>query len=325
VQRSGFAQVQDLGRPGYAGIGVAENGAGDQGSARLANALVGNSDDAALIEVIASTMEFRVEADLLIAVSGAVPQVRINGVSWPTHQPLAVPAGTAVTIPEPVGGSRAYLAINGVLTASRVLGSVAPDPLLGFGRRLTAGDTVDLTTDFHIAAVHPLPMFRLPSAPLRYGSNVTLTATTGPDLHRLKGGHAALAPAFTVTPQSDYIGVRLTGGDLQLVVRDEILSRGVPVGAVEVPPSGELIMLLRGRLVTAGYPVVAVLTRLAVDRLAQTRPGDSVLLQLVDAVAAQRAIEAAEVAHRDTAAHLARALRARGLGNLLAQRHASMA
>jgi allophanate hydrolase subunit 2 len=126
-----------------------------------------------------------------------------------------------------------------------------------------------------------------------------------------------------MTPQSDYIGVRLVGGDLSLAVRDEILSRGVPVGAVEVPPSGELIMLMRGRLVTAGYPVVAVLTRGSIDRLAQARPGDQVSLHLIDRETAMREIETLEGSHLETSARVASAFRARGLERLLDARHAS--
>lgn len=323
VQRSGYAHIQDLGRPGYAAIGVSGNGAGDQGSARLANALVGNRDAAPLIEVVASAFEFVTRGDLLLAVCGAVEHIVIDGYHWPTHQPVAVPSGARVVIPEPGVASRSYLALNGVIEAEQALGSVAPDPLLGFGRQLPAGSQITVATGFRAADVFPLSVFRVATIRQRFGTMVSLHATRGPDLDRLAGGAAALDATFEVTPQSDYIGVRLTGGDLSLAVRDEILSRGVPVGAVEVPPSGELIMLLRGRLVTAGYPVVAVLTRPSIDRLAQARPGDQVTLSLVDLDTAGQEIDAGEAAHLQAAVRVAAALTARGLGRLVDEQHAS--
>lgn len=323
VERAGFAQVQDLGRPGYASIGVAANGAGDQRSARLANTLVGNRDSAPIVEVVASAFEFTARGDLLVAATGAVDGIAVNGFQWPAHQPIAVPAGSRVAVPESHLGTRAYLAVNGTVEADRALGSVAPDPLLEFGRRLGVGDELVVDTGFHAADVSPLPVFRVPAKPLRLGGKVALRATRGPDLARLAGGEAALGATFEMTPQSDYIGVRMVGGDLSLAVRDEILSRGVPVGALEVPPSGELIALLRGRLVTAGYPVVAVLTRPAIDRLSQARPGDRVTVELVDAAAARADIERTESEHCETAQRVATALEARGLSHLVDPEHAS--
>jgi biotin-dependent carboxylase-like uncharacterized protein len=323
IVQSGFAVIQDLGRPGYAAIGVSGNGAGDQQSARLANALVGNADDAPLVEITASGFEATAHGDLLVSVCGAAQDVEIDGFRWPVAQPLMVASGSRIRIAEPEVGVRSYLAVNGQLESPRALGSVAPDPLLGFGRRLVVGDNIDVTTAFRAADVFPMPVFRISVPVPRLTSPVTLRATPGPDIHRLAGGADALGATFEMLPQSDYIGVRLVGGDLGLAVRDEILSRGVPIGAVEVPPSGELIILMRGRLVTAGYPVVAVLTRASIDRLAQARPGDSVRLHLVDMDMAQADISAAETTHRAIAQRVAAAFDARGLGRLVAHRHAS--
>lgn len=323
VVRAGLAQVQDLGRTGFASIGVAANGAGDQKSARLANTLVGNADGAALLEVIASAFEFRARGDILIAVTGAAESVIVDAAHWQARQPIAVPSGAMVSVPEPRAGTRMYIAVNGVIESERVLGSVAPDGMLTFGRRLAPGDAVEVSTGFHASDFFPMPVFRIATPRPVLGSPAQLHATRGPDLHRLAHGEGALGARFEVLPQSDTVGVRCVGGDLALVAGDEILSRGVPTGAVQVPPSGELIILMRGHLVTAGYPVVAVLTRSSIDRLAQVRPGDSLMIDLVDADTARAHIAMERDAHQQIAERVAGALAARGLDRLIGPDHAS--
>ena len=136
--------------------------------------------------------------------------------------------------------------------------------------------------------------------------------TPGPDLDRVAGG---VERRFTVLPQSDQVGLRLAAdAPLQLAGAPEMLSRGVPVGAVEVPPSGELIILMRSRLVTAGYAVAAVVISHDVDLLAQKRPGDEVELVMIDADAARAALRARDVERRVLRARVRVALAARGLG-----------
>jgi allophanate hydrolase subunit 2 len=147
--------------------------------------------------------------------------------------------------------------------------------------------------------------------------------TPGPDIARLALGAAALDAALELLPQSDQVGLRFAGPSVDLTTSEEILSRGVPVGAVEVTPSGELLVLMRGRLVTAGYPVVAVVTSASLDDLAQARPGDTVRLTITDVESARRALHEAEEEHQRLAARVRRAFEARGLGSLLAPAHAS--
>ncbi len=129
---------------------------------------------------------------------------------------------------------------------------------------------------------------------------------------------AELTGPWTVSASSDHVGLRLEGPTPSRAGAGELLSRGVPVGAVEVPPAGGLLALLRGRLVTAGYPVPLVATSTAVDLLGQARPGDVLRLREVDVVQA-RAARRARTSALATAADRARtALVASGLGHLLA-------
>lgn len=325
VQRAGYAVVQDLGRPGYATIGIASNGAGDQRSARTANTLVGNADNSALIEIVGSDFEAITDTDVILAATGAADEVVVDGYPQRAWEALFVAAGAHIAVPTPRAGQRSYLAINGVLEAERALGSVSPDPHLGVGRRLEAGDTLEFATSYEPQDRGTYPeVFRLAARRLRLGGSIQIRATPGPDLDRLVGGADTLAEWFDVLPQSDTVGVRLTGAPLSLTMDQEILSRGVPVGAVEIPPSGELLILLRGRLVTAGYPVAAVLTTASIDTLTQAGPGDRVRLSMVDLASARTELEALSTEHRSLAARVARAFEARGLAHLLAADHAGV-
>ena len=324
VERAGYVVVQDLGRSGLAAIGISANGAGDQNSARLANTLVGNADGAALIEIIASELMLTAHSDLLIAITGAAKKVEINSISHNTHETLVVLSGSTVFIPAPKSGQRTYLAINGQIKAPVILGSVGPDSFLDFGQRLVSGMKLEIETQFNAGLMgSDFSLFRFNFPAPNYSSEIGLLATVGPDADRLKAGVAGLAGQFTVLPQSDHVGMRLSGVDLDLVVAGEILSRGVPIGAIEITPSGELIILLRGRLLTAGYPVVAVLTRSAIDQASQAIPGTKISLEVVSMEVARRELAQKEEALGKLSLRVAQAFSTRGWKQLLSPDHAS--
>jgi biotin-dependent carboxylase-like uncharacterized protein len=294
IERVGYAVIQDLGRPGLAKLGVSANGAGDQVSARLANILVGNEEKRAVIEVVSSEIVFTADSDLLISVTGSATTVFIDDLPHGTHETLVVTAGARVIVPGSEFGQRTYIGINGELQGNRILGSVSPDAFLEFGQRLINGSQLAVQTNFHSESNgNEFPVFRFSATHEKYSKRFNLTATLGPDISRLINGELAFAQEFEVLPQSDHVGMRLRGNGLDLDVAGEILSRGVPIGAIEVPPSGELIILLRGRLVTAGYPVVAVLTKSSIDKVSQARSGDLISITIIDMDKAQ--IELLEV------------------------------
>ena len=194
--------------------------------------------------------------------------------------------------------------------------------MLGIGHRLGPGDVVHLSSRF-AGLDHPfsrLPLFRLAAPPVPLGPRLAVDVTAGPDADEFDGG---LPGAFTVSPLSDHVGLRLTGPVRRGRVPTEILSRGVPVGAVEVPPGGGLIVLLRGRLVTAGYPIVAVATTTALDRLGQVRPGDTLTSRVRDVESATAELRERERRLADLAERVARAFRHVGLGHVLHECHLS--
>lgn len=323
VVRAGNATIQDLGRSGFAALGVPIGGAADQHSARTANALVGNADRSPLLEITATDFAVRADRDLLVAVTGAAESVSIGGRTCPAFELLPVPAGEQVHVPAPSTGLRSYLAVNGSLRATETLGSVAPDPLLGIAQLITDGALLEVDSAFHELPIGSLPLFRLgavrPRGAMSGIHSVAITA--GPDLALLGG--EKLNDTFAVTPQSNHVGLRLEGHTPALASYDEILSRGVPVGAVEIPPSGGVIVLLRGRLVTAGYPVVAVATTVALDVLGQLRAGDRLRFTPTTTEAAVAELRAREARHLSLAERVRNAFAARGLTHVVHPAHAS--
>jgi allophanate hydrolase subunit 2 len=231
---------------------------------------------------MALDVEFVADTDLLIALAGAEASLRVGGIDRPNEQPVSVRAGESIEVRRITGGLRAYLAVGGSLDVPRLLGSCAPDSVLGFGGRLVAGQRIPINratppiVNEHFGA----ELYRL-NVPTRPDA-MTVDATDGPDIADFADTAARLYDEpYVVSPTSNHIGLRMTGVLPERQVQGEVLSRGVPVGAVEVPPGTELLVLHRGRGVTAGYPVLAVVTTTSLDVLAQARPGQTLRFRRV--------------------------------------------
>jgi biotin-dependent carboxylase-like uncharacterized protein len=286
VEEAGSAVVTDLGRIAGPTLGLATNGALDQYSAQVANVLVANNVSDPLIELTAVGMRLRAHADLLIAVTGAELAFTVNGSPRAMWQPVLLADGDVVELGPTTRGLRAYVSVHGSLDAPYLLGSCAPDSVIGFGLHLRKGDQFAARTAIP-SAVNPylgVPLFHFPTVRPTLEAVPTIYVTDGPDIEEFGTGAAAVFEAkYTVSPVSNHIGLRLGGGPVPRRVRGgEILSRAVPVGAVEAPPGDELLILHRGRAVTAGYPVLAVVTSTSLDTLAQVRPGQQVRFQRTD-------------------------------------------
>jgi biotin-dependent carboxylase-like uncharacterized protein len=294
IHQAGISTVQDLGRFGRSRHGLPVNGALDQFSARVANVLVGNDEGAPLVEITMLDFSCTPSTDVLIAVTGAPADVTVGGVRRPQWEPIAVRPGETVRIAGIRLGARVYLALHGSLEAPSLLGSCAPDTILGFGRSLRDEDELAISGHFpsidHPAFRHPVFRLRVPVP--RFRESWAIDVTDGPDIAEFGASAARLFTGeYTVSPQSNHIGLRMRGEVPRRVARGEVLSRGVPVGAVEVPAGEELLVLHRGRGVTAGYPVLAVVTATGLSVLGQVRPGQRIRFRkrsVGEAVAAYR-------------------------------------
>ncbi len=295
ILQPGHSVVTDLGRTKGPAFGLPINGALDQFSAKAANILAGNTDNEPLLELTALDFRMRATTDLLIAVTGAPLDLTVGGRDCPQWEPVSVRAGETVAVRGIRTGLRAYIAVHGSFTVPTLLGSCAPDTVVGFGLKLLEG--TELATQKTTAPItqphYGLPLFRLGLTKPDFSTHPVIDVTDGPDVAEF-GTTADLlfTSQYTVSPRSNHIGLRLGGALPERQLTTEVLSRGVPVGAIEVPSREELLVLHRGRGVTAGYPVLAVVTSRSLDALAQARPGHTITFRkttVADATATHRA------------------------------------
>ncbi|NYJ06534.1 biotin-dependent carboxyltransferase family protein [Petropleomorpha daqingensis] len=266
-----LATVQDAGRPGWAAIGVPRSGAADRAAHDLANRLVGNLPSAATVEATAGGLRLRAERTTLVAVTGAPVPVTVAGRAAPCNAPLTVPAGAELVLGTPAIGLRSYVAVRGGVDVAQVLGSRSTDRLSGLGPEpLAAGDVLavgDAAGEEPVVDVAPVrpppdrPVLRVLPGPRR--------DWLAPDAWT-----RLTSDGWTVSPDSDRVGLRLTGPRLERARDDELPSEGLVPGAVQVPPDGAPVLFLADHPVTGGYPVLAVVVTADLPMAAQLRPGD---------------------------------------------------
>jgi biotin-dependent carboxylase-like uncharacterized protein len=309
-----FTTVQDLGRPGFASLGVAPGGAADAASLRVCNILLGNDDDAPGLEFTLTAGVFRADMDLCVAISAGLAHAHIVDPSGarravPTWAVSQLRAGEEVRLGPITGRARAYLCVAGGFRVEHVLASASTHVAGGFGghqgRPLRAGDA--LRCERCVAPARTLP----------HGLRRLVEDPPGPKiLDACSGPHAAhFSPQaidafwnarFIVGRRSDRVGVRLEGSPVPSPAGGRLISSGVPAGAVQVPEGGHPIILGVDHPTTGGYPVIACLSRVAMDTLGRALPGDTLAFRRVspeDARAARAARDASLDAlrhHRDT-------------------------
>jgi biotin-dependent carboxylase-like uncharacterized protein len=268
-----LATIQDGGRPGWASIGVTRSGAADRASAALANRLVGNDPTAAVVEVTAGGLRVRAERAVLVAVTGAPAPLDVDGKPAPLDAPLTLRPGAVLTLGMPAIGLRSYLAVRGGIDAPSVLGSRSTDSLSGLGTApLKDGDRLPIGT---LAAGEPIVDV---AAVARPQPRPVLRVLPGPrrDWFEPAAWAALTTEDWTVTADSDRVGLRLNGPLLGRERDGELPSEGLVPGALQVPPDGAPVLFLADHPVTGGYPVLAVVVTADLPAAAQLRPGDLV-------------------------------------------------
>ncbi|HEY1158096.1 MAG TPA: 5-oxoprolinase/urea amidolyase family protein [Arthrobacter sp.] len=286
VRKPGLqATVQDLGRPGFASLGVSSAGAMDRGALRRANRLVGNAESAAGIELLFGGLELEALTDQVLAVTGAevpleiTPGTKAEPTTAARHPacdaPFALLAGEKLTIGNATRGLRSYLGVRGGIGGPDALGSRSTDTMSGVGPEpLRTGAVLPVEPAKAGSVVgHP------EVSPLPHQDQPTvLRVVPGPrqDWFSNDTLQDFLNQEWTVTPQSNRIGLRLNGQALSRSRDGELSSEGTVRGAVQVPPEGQPVLFLSDHPVTGGYPVIAVVVHADLDKAAQLPPGSSV-------------------------------------------------
>jgi KipI family sensor histidine kinase inhibitor len=284
---------QDLGRSGQASQGISMSGALDRASFKAANRLVGNSPDAAALEVTLGGLSLRMHGRAVIGVTGApvtISLIDVNGTKLkaPMNQALALDDGDVVTLAAPLSGMRSYLAVRGGLDVAPVLGSIATDTLAQIGpAALGAGAMIGICPPptGSVVASAILPAFDMPQT----GQTVVLDVVMGPrtDWFTTQAVESFLSQEWSVTPQSSRVGIRLSGEALKRDVDAELPSEATVRGALQVPASGQPVLFLADHPLTGGYPVIANVAGHHLDLAGQIPVGARIRFSAISRFAAR--------------------------------------
>ncbi len=270
--------VQDLGRPGRRLAGVPPGGAMDRFAICAANRLVGNAEGAGALECTLTGPALVALAGCLVAVTGGDLDPRLNGEEAPMWTSFWMAEGDRMTFGGRRSGARCYIAVAGGIAGDRWLGSVATYRLIARGgvkgRPLKAGDELALAAEPVRPAVagRELPEQSRPP----YSGSPALAAIPGPHVSHLSPAsrNAFFNAHWSVSQEADRMGFRLEGETLE-VEGPEMISFGLTFGCVQVPASGQPILLMADHQTAGGYPVVAAVARVDLALAAQLLPGDS--------------------------------------------------
>lgn len=284
--------VQDLGRPGMAATGVSQSGVADRAALRAANRAVGNAPGEAGLELAGGGAVLRARGPAVVALAGGAAEATIEGRAGsapvPHGAPVALDDGDELRIGAVRSGLRAVLAIRGGIALEPVLGSLATDTLAGLGPEpLAAGDAVPLRGP--AASSRAVEPCAAPGRPLPApGEEAVLRVVLGPraDWFAPAAIGTLTGQAWTVTPRSDRVGVRLEGAPLERAQEGELPSEGAVTGAIQVPPDGQPVLFLPDHPLTGGYPIIGAVVDADLDLAGQLPPGARVRFALADAASA---------------------------------------
>ena len=289
--------LQDAGRFGVRHLGVTQGGAADWCSMSWANWLLGNGLDVPVIEITLGGFALIAEEDCLLALAGADLGAQIDGQPMAPWRSFKLGKGQKLQFTQPLLGARAYLAAPGGFEAPKVLGSSATvvreelGGLDGMGLPLAKGATLSYHGEAPL--VREVPLALRPDLK----STAPLDLVLGAQIGQFSGQSLfdVFNSAWTLDSRADRMGIRLLGKALEYQGQP-MISEGIPLGAVQVPPDGQPIVLLNDRQTIGGYPRLGALTPVALAGLAQCLPGAQVRLRPV----------VQEVAHREHVEYLQR-------------------
>lgn len=293
VKKTGlFTTVQDLGRTGYQQYGVVVAGAMDPFALQVANLLVGNKRNEACLEVAKIGPTLKVLKDTVICICGANLSATIDGKKLPLWKSVRIKANQMLEFGRPVAGSYAYIAIAGGIDVPMVMGSKSTYTkanLGGYhGRPLEKGDivkTIDQPIDIDPLTGRGLVNKHIPS----YDKERAVRVILGPDDDAFteESKRVFLSTKFKISPQSDRMGYRLKGPKLAHEQHADIISDAIVPGTIQVPASGNPIILLADRQTSGGYTRIATVISVDLPYVAQLSPNDSISFKQVTIEEAQ--------------------------------------
>lgn len=289
--------VQDLGREGFGAMGVSPSGAADPIALRIGNRLVGNAENAAALEMTLVGGTFRFREETTIALTGSDFGAELDGVAFQPWASVEVQAGQTLRLGATRSGARCYLCVCGGIHVPLFLGSASTHVLSGLGglegRALRRGDVLQVAP-----SSNGIPKMRKVRAHAleRLYSGKVLRVTAGPqsDWFPEASQQAFYASAYRVTEESNRMGLRVEGPAVMPHSERKMMTEGVSLGAIQIPPGGQPIILFVEQQTTGGYPKIANVVSADLHRLGQLRPRDEIRFERIALDAALSLLRAQE-------------------------------
>ena len=260
--------VQDLGRPGHGIQGISRAGAADPLALRIGNRILGNPDNAAALEMTLLGGTFTFPAGARIALSGGRPA------ALPNYEVIEVEPGKPLRIGPLETGARCYLCVRGGIDAPLVAGSASTHVLSGLGGQpLRKGDVLAIGKSANHSTHKTVP-------PELTSYSRLLRVTRGPQASQFEES-TFYDSEYTISPDSNRMGLRLEGPPVPCPQHGQMITEGVPLGAIQIPASGQPIILFVDQQTTGGYPKIANIISADIPSTAQLRPRDRVSFRLV--------------------------------------------
>ena len=265
-----YSTIQDLGRPGFAHIGVPASGAMDSYSAKVGNQILNNHPNDSVIEITFGGCQFRFEESAWVCITGADCNSDVNGARVSLNTLIKVGENGIITFGKRVKGVRTYLCVNGGIQSEISLKSksfykgITTNFLLKKGDTLSFGANTTKINDTHS---------KVKIDPVHFTSNI-IVCSKGPEFDLLSDEQQTnlTKNLFTISKDNNRVGYRLEERLANNLA--SILTSGVLPGTVQLTPSGTLIILMRDCQVTGGYPRVLQLSTQSINRMAQKGTGD---------------------------------------------------
>ena len=287
-----FTTVQDYGRMGYQNLGFHVCGVMDRHAYWAANLLVDNTDREAVLEFTIGGPTLYFTSDTVICITGGDFDPKINGESIPMYRAVEVKSGDELEMGFARCGTWGYIAFAGGLDVPSVMGSRSTDIKCGLGgyegRQIQDGDEIEFLSNVKSLPLMSERKLEIPD----YGKDVVeLRVTMGPqdDHFTQEGIHTFLSGEYTVTSQCDRMGYRLEGEKIEHnELGADIISDGIAKGAIQVPSSGQPIVMMSDRQTLGGYTKIANVISVDISKLAQCRYPQKVKFTRVSVEEAQR-------------------------------------
>ncbi len=285
VLKSGFfTTVQDLGRTGYQKFGVPVAGVMDNFSYRVANYLVGNHENEAVLEATFLGPELEFFEDIIISVTGAKVKPKINGMEIPMWESIKATKGDKLVVGGSFDGLRSYIAFGGEVNVSLVNSSKSTFVKSGIGgfkgRKLMDGDEIDIKISNRSIAGKYMDYKYIPE--LKNKNKIRVVLGPQDDYFTDEGINTFLnSKGYKITKEADRMGYRLEGGVIKHKGKADIISDGAVFGSVQVPANGKPIILMADRQTTGGYTKIATVISADLPKLAQMGYDNEIIFEKV--------------------------------------------